>query len=355
MNWSVWNRIERNASKAILLFVLSFFVLSLFLFVFLSQKRDINRLGEKVDSLRVRIQEDSLRLEGLQNIVQSMNYVYLPKWLYFCEERIPLENPRVRGKISDVVKSLISSNVGRKRVVEYITRAEKYFPYIDSVFTADSLCTDFKYLTWAESELKRDAVSRAGAVGPWQFMPTTARLFGLKRDGLRDERKDFYKSTVAAARYLRKSFQRFGKSLLAAAAFNAGDPSVSFAVREAGDSSFFNLVFYARDSKGNIKGYNTETAGYIPMVLAIKIIMENPEWYPWAVAQESEPDFEMIVYKTSRDKRITVVARELRVSPADLQQYNPQFTKGIIPAGKWTLEVPRRKPADSVQLIKPEK
>ena len=180
-------------------------------------------------------------------------------------------------------------------------------------------------------------------------MPTTARLFGLERTNLRDDRKDFYKSTPAAARHIKKSFLRFNRSLLAAAAFNAGDGSVSSAIKEAGDSSFFNLVFYSRDDKGGVSGYNTETANYIPIVLAIKIMMENPEWYPWAAAQDDGTEFEMVEYKTSRDKKITIVARELRVSPADLQQYNPQFIKGIIPSGKWTLEIPRREPVDSVR------
>src|SRR5688572_18619623 len=80
--------------------------------------------------------------------------------------------------------------------------ATPYFNMIDGVFRKYGLPTELKYLAVIESELKSTAVSRVGAVGPWQFMPETARLVGLKVTKTKDERKDFTKSTHAAAKYL---------------------------------------------------------------------------------------------------------------------------------------------------------
>ncbi len=101
-----------------------------------------------------------------------------------------------------------------------------------------------KYLAVVESELKTKAISRVGAVGPWQLMPATARILGLKVNAKHDERKDYYKSTKAAARYLNDLHEEFGDWLLVFAAYNSGEGSVYTAMHRAGSTNFWKLQRY---------------------------------------------------------------------------------------------------------------
>ncbi|HEX6913986.1 MAG TPA: lytic transglycosylase domain-containing protein, partial [Chitinophagaceae bacterium] len=101
-------------------------------------------------------------------------------------------------------------------------RAQRYFELYDKILGSYGLPTELKYLSVIESNLNNKAVSQVGAVGPWQFMAADARAFGLKVNGRVDERKDFVKSTHAAAKYLKQMYERFGDWLLVVASYNCG-------------------------------------------------------------------------------------------------------------------------------------
>jgi len=135
-------------------------------------------------------------------------------------------------------------------------RSKLVFPMMDSILTKYELPVEIKYLAVIESELKPDALSHVGAAGPWQLMPATARLLGLKVTRKYDERKYFKKSTVAAAKYIRDLYCEFGDWLLVIAAYNGGPVPVYAAIRKSGSRNFWKLQNYLpAETRGHVKRY----------------------------------------------------------------------------------------------------
>jgi membrane-bound lytic murein transglycosylase D len=115
------------------------------------------------------------------------------------------------------------------------------FEIIDSVFYQYGLPRELRYLAVVESELKPTATSRVGAKGPWQLMPETAQILGLKVDEEEDDRTDYYKSTPAAARYLKDLYAQFSDWLLVLAAYNGGPAPVYRAIHKSHSRNFWIL------------------------------------------------------------------------------------------------------------------
>jgi len=135
-------------------------------------------------------------------------------------------------------------------------RSLQCFDMMDSVFTSYDLPTELKYLAVVESELNPNALSPVGAVGPWQLMPATARILGLKVSRKYDERKYFKKSTVAAARYIKDLYAEFGDWLLVLAAYNGGPGPVYKAIRRSGSHNFWKLQsFLPAETRGHVKRF----------------------------------------------------------------------------------------------------
>jgi len=118
-----------------------------------------------------------------------------------------------------------------------------YLKTIDKVFTQQNIPIELKYLAIVESQLKTDARSGVGAVGMWQFMPGTAKVFGLKITAKYDERKHVWKSSVAAAKYLRDLYDIFGDWLLVIASYNSGPAPVLNAIKKSGSRNFWKIQY----------------------------------------------------------------------------------------------------------------
>lgn len=161
----------------------------------------------------------------------------------------------------------LSNKQGMKFVHNYIRnndeclqivqkRSEVPFTIIDSVLGHYSLPLELKYLAVIESELKTSARSRVGARGPWQLMPETAHELGLKVSRRSDDRTNYYKSTVAAAKYLRDLHKEFGDWLLVLAAYNGGPRPVCQAIHKAHSRSFWALQRYLpAESRQHVKKF----------------------------------------------------------------------------------------------------
>lgn len=135
-------------------------------------------------------------------------------------------------------------------------RSEVPFYIIDSVFTSHHLPVELKYLAVIESELKPTATSHVGAKGPWQFMPETAHVLGLKVNRHCDERSNYYKSTIAAAKYLRDLYALFDDWLLVLAAYNGGPRPVYNAIQKSGSRNFWVLQGYLpAESREHVKKF----------------------------------------------------------------------------------------------------
>jgi len=163
----------------------------------------------------------------------------------------------------------------------YIKRKEKYFPMIQRTFKGKNLPVELAYVSMLESGFNPMALSAVGARGLWQFMPGTAKQFGLKIEGDLDERTDPVKATAAAAEYFKDLIGIFGgKSsvMLCMAAYNAGEGRVMGALRKI-DDPMRNRDFWYIYRMGYLA---EETNEYIPRVIALMIISENPQKYGYA-------------------------------------------------------------------------
>ena len=164
--------------------------------------------------------------------------------------------PRIQLS-SRTAKFIRDYNAKNNEALEKIReRGYRYFPLMDSVFMAYGLPVQLKYLAAVESELKSKSVSRVGAVGPWQLMPSTARDLSLKIKGRYDERNNYSKSTVAAAKYLRDLYHQFGDWLLVIAAYNSGPGKVMWAMKMSGSRNFWKLQsFLPAETRGHVKRF----------------------------------------------------------------------------------------------------
>ena len=134
---------------------------------------------------------------------------------------------------------------------------QPYFALIENIFSQYGLPHELKYLAVIESHLKVGATSWVGAGGPWQFMPYTAREFGLKVQPGYDERRDYVKSTHAAAKYLLQLYRQMDHDwLLVIAAYNCGPGGVYKAKRRSGSSSFWDMQYFLpQESRDHVKKF----------------------------------------------------------------------------------------------------
>ncbi len=161
------------------------------------------------------------------------------------------------------------STKGRKVFSKWLKRAEEAIPYYSAILKQEGMPEELVYLAMVESGFSSTAYSRAHASGPWQFISSTARLFGLKVNYWYDERRDKEKSTRAACDYLKKLYDEFGDWYLAFAAYNCGERRVQRAIRRSGKRDYWSLRRYLP----------RQTREYVPSILAAAIIAGDPEKY----------------------------------------------------------------------------
>jgi membrane-bound lytic murein transglycosylase D len=152
------------------------------------------------------------------------------------------------------VDDYIIKNIGDLERIE--KKSKFYFQVTDAVFDKYGLPQELKYLAVIESELNTNALSHVGARGAWQLMPATARILSLKITNKYDERTHFYKSTVAAAKYLRDLYAIFGDWTLVIASYNSGPGKVFEAIKKSGSRNFWKLQNYLpAETRGHVKRF----------------------------------------------------------------------------------------------------
>ncbi|MFD1771105.1 lytic transglycosylase domain-containing protein [Sphingobacterium suaedae] len=179
----------------------------------------------------------------------------------FANKRMPLQNPNVETKFE---KYLANFSFRKQQSYDLHKKAAKHLPKIASILKSYGIPEDFKYIPLIESDMNPSITSHKGAGGYWQFMPATARLYGLKVGGGVDERKDLVKSTHAAARYLKSLYAQFSDWTLVAAAYNVGGGSLKATIRRQGTDDYYKLRL------------NRETGSYVYKLVSVKQVIENP-------------------------------------------------------------------------------
>lgn len=187
--------------------------------------------------------------------------------ILFCGEKIPVSSTFVADKLMNVIRKQIRYI----NLSEIRKESKKYFPLIENYLRRTNLPQDFKYLAIVESAFK-NAVSKAGAAGFWQLMPTTAEEKGLTVNEFVDERNDIHKATYAACRVLAEYYKKIYKTygiyswVLATAAYNYGIGNMTRVINRQG-TNYFQMQL------------NDETAAYVYKIIAVKELFEYPELY----------------------------------------------------------------------------
>ncbi len=194
----------------------------------------------------------------------------LPDSLTFCDEAVPLDNVFVREALDRELTSIMYQH---GTTFQILKRSFRFFDTIEALLAKNGGHDDLKYLAVAESSLS-DVTSPAKASGFWQFMPKTAKEYGLQVNEQWDERYDLEKSTAAAVKYLSSSKQRLGSWFLAAAAYNCGENGLRRRMSEQNCQNYWELYL------------NSETSRYIYRILAYKLLLENPQAYGFYVRRK---------------------------------------------------------------------
>jgi len=234
------------------------------------------------------------------------------------------------------VLSYVELFQGRLRdyIEESLVRGSKYLPMIQNVFRAEGVPLDLAYIPIIESGFKTNALSRASAKGPWQFMKATAVEQGLKHDWYIDERSDPEKATVAAAKYLKSLHKMFdGDWHLVLAAYNGGMGRVQRAMNRSGIEDFWRLSQSSRYLP-------RETREYVPLILAAIIVARNPAQYGFEIATAQPMTYDTVTVDRPIDLRRVA---EWTGQPVDeIQALNPELRRWTTPikADAYELKVP---------------
>ncbi len=194
----------------------------------------------------------------------------IPDNLNFAGERVPVEKQDIKERID---RELLVNTYWQSNGLLYFKRSHKFFPVIEPILKKYGIPDDFKYLALIESGLQ-NVTSPAGAKGFWQLMPATAKEYGLEVNSNVDERYNLEKSTIAACQYLLESKEQFGNWTLVAASYNAGKRGISRRIEAQKVINYYDLLLV------------DETARYLPRIVAVKEILNNPKKYGFIFEKE---------------------------------------------------------------------
>lgn len=220
--------------------------------------------------------------------------------------------------------------------------AQLYFPVFEEALDRYGLPQELKYLAVVESALYPGARSRAAAVGLWQFIIGTGKLYGLRVDSYVDERCDIYKSTDAACRYLRDLHAAFGDWELALAAYNCGPGNVNKAVRRAGGAKDYWKVY---------DFLPRETRGYVPAFIAVNYIFNHAADHNIYPTIPNYCAYEVDTIQVNYPVELDKIAEIVGVNAEALRDLNPVFRLGMVPKmnGPATIYIPEMHVAAFIQ------
>ena len=229
----------------------------------------------------------------------------------------------------------------RKTFKIWLERSGRYLPMMREIFAEAGLPKDLAYLAMVESGFNDKAYSWAHAVGPWQFIESTGRRYGLKNDWWHDERRDPEKATRAAAHFLSDLYKSFdGDWYLAVPSYNAGPGKLRQAVKRYKTRDFWEL------SRG--KYLKAETKNYLPKLLAVILIAKQPEKYGFTDLEYQEPiAYETMALPSSTD--LEVLARLSGSDYSSIKKLNPELKRWCTPPASKGFEV--RLPVGSQPLF----
>ncbi len=225
-----------------------------------------------------------------------------PDNMTFCNEKVPLNDPEIKERLEREINALSYFHASTLLVIK---RMHRWKPVLTNILSDYGIPEDFIYLTIAESNLENDAESYREAMGMWQLMEGTAKELGLEINTYIDERRDPFLATIAACKYLSKSYEKFNNWTLVAAAYNRGISGISQALTAQLVDSYYDLYLHE------------QTYRYVFKILAYKAILENPQTYGFHIQEDD-------VYQPWTYREIEV-SNSIENIPQWAKQYNTTY------------------------------
>jgi len=200
---------------------------------------------------------------------------------------------------------------------KYLSHSGRYIPLMEKILAEEGVPHDLVYLPLIESGFNAHAYSYARAVGFWQFIYSTGKRYGMKRNWWYDERRDFEKSTRAAARYLKNLYDEFGSWELALAGYNGGEGRVRKEIKRHKTKDFWKLRL------------KKQTRNYVPLFMAATIIAKQPDKYGFFPSYEEPIEWETV--KVSKCMTFNNISAKTGIAVANLELLNPELIRGATP------------------------
>jgi membrane-bound lytic murein transglycosylase D len=270
--------------------------------------------------------ELNIPVSSLPSLVHSIRF---ENDIEFCGKKIRIQDQDIKVRLE---KEMLLAIWDRPQVILWIKRAGRYFYHIETILKQHGLPTDYKYVPVVESALRPHAGSSKGAVGFWQFMRSTGKRYGLTVNSSVDERKNLFKSTDAAARYLKDLKAKFDSDFLALAAYNMGEYGLKAEIAAQKTQDFFDLYL------------PIETQRYIFKLISVKLILEQPEKYGFQLAKEDIYPvfaFDRVTFKTSSRIPIILAAQAADTSFKVIKDMNPDLRGYYLSKGTTAILVPK--------------
>jgi len=215
-------------------------------------------------------------------------------------------------------------------ITQAFWRARRYAGMMRAIFREHDLPEELVNLAFVESDVNPRATSHAQAAGIWQFVPSTARTYGMRTTASLDERRDPDKSTRAAAEHLKSLYNRFGAWPLALAAYNAGENAIQQAIRRQHTRNFWHLRL------------PKETRQFVPKFMAMTIIARDPRRYGFSLPPEAPHETEIL--HVSQPTEIRQIAEAAGTTVKYLRELNPELVGPATPPDQrgYALRIPRR-------------
>jgi membrane-bound lytic murein transglycosylase D len=272
------------------------------------------------------VELDSIRKHVDEKVDVSIADAHILRRMKASTKIIPLDyNSQVKYFIDKYISANYKPYMSRMHGL-----SNHYFKVYDKVFQEMGIPEEIKYLSLVESSLNPHLVSSAGAVGPWQFIYTTARGYDLDMNTHIDERKDIYASTYAVSAYLKESYDQFNDWLLVLASYNCGRGCVKRAIQRSGlnNPTFWELSPFLPK----------ETQNYIPKYVAMTYVLSNASSYGIEPAA-TELDYETKVVMVNNTVDLRHIAQAVNLDVENIKHFNPAYKRTYV---NGTPEKPKR-------------
>lgn len=267
-----------------------------------------------------------------EEIQPNYHYEYIPDFTYEqVAERIKSMESGMPFELNDRIFSFIQYYTVRNRdyIKMVLARKEKFFPLYKATLSKHEIPTEIQFLSIVESGLDPQIKSRVGAMGLWQFMPATGKMYGMHVNQDIDDRMDPEMSTEAAAKYLKSLYRMFGDWEVAMAAYNCGPGNVRKAIRRSGGKKTFWGIY---------NHLPKETRSYVPQFQAMLYVLNHLEEHNLNLEEPTYP-IEYEAVRFDRAFRLDRLAELTDLCIKDLEELNPSIKKGTIPVTNQSMAI----------------